>query len=75
MSREEFDEKIDLIMEESGVEIDESRALVADSIQYISLIGGIEENFNVTLPDYFLAYSSVSNVDEFLAELYTFVNE
>lgn len=52
--------KVEKIFEENGVNITDPESLEnIDSIQYVTIIVEIEQLFNITLPDYFLAENAL----------------
>ena len=64
MTREEFNEIMDELFEEAGLEI-ENNECEADSITYMALITTIEEELDIELPDEFLVLDSLKNIELF----------
>lgn len=73
MDRSEFESKIMEILEEAGISYKEKYELEASSLQYIMVISGIEEEFEIDLPDEFFAYNAISNMDLFMDMVYDLV--
>lgn len=74
MEKERFFQKVMGLMEESGIEIsEETNSLEADSIRYIALICALEEEFDLELPEEFLAFNALQSADQFLESLYEIV--
>lgn len=71
MQKEEFKEKMYQIFEEAGVEAKEKYEIEASSLQYITIITCIEDEFEIELPDEFLAYNGLQNPEEFIDRVYT----
>lgn len=70
MTKENFIERMKELLIDAGIEYVSGDKLSADSIQYISLVSAVEEEFNILLPDEFLNYSLIQNVDVFLDAIY-----
>lgn len=73
MSKKEFEDKMYQILEDVGIEVKEKFELEADSLQYITLISTIEEIFEIELPDEFLEFSVIQNVESFIDSVYELV--
>ncbi len=73
MSREEFDEKMDKLFEEVGMEVVNNEC-EAESFTYMQLISSIEEEFDVELPDQFLVMDSLKNIELFKNMIFELVN-
>ena len=74
ISREKFEVEMEQIFDEVGMVIGKASELVTDSLQYVMLIAAIEDAYSVVLPDEFLAFSNIQNVDVFLDCVYDVVS-
>ena len=74
MKKQEFFDKMMEIFEEIGIEYVSGNKVEADSIQYISLVSSVEDRFEISLPDEFLNFSSIQNVDVFLESIFELVD-
>lgn len=70
MTRDEFNEIIDGLFEEAGIEIDGDNECESDSITYMALITSIEEEFEIELPDEFLVLDSLKNIELFKSMIF-----
>ena len=70
MKREEFNEIMDELFDEAGIEVDENNECEADSLTYMALITSIEEEFDIELPDEFLVMDSLKNIELFKSMIY-----
>ena len=70
MTREEFNETMNELFEEAGIEVDENNECEADSLTYMALITAIEEEFDVELPDEFLVLDSLKNIELFKSMIF-----
>ena len=75
MTKKEFDDRIKEIFEEAGVLVKDACEIEASSLQYIMVVTTIEEEFGIELPDEFLAFSAVQNMQEFIDRVYELVSE
>lgn len=74
VSREKFEAEMEQIFDEVGMVVGKTSELVTDSLQYVMLIAAIEDTYSVVLPDEFLAFSNIQNVDVFLDCVYDVVS-
>lgn len=75
MTRESFQKRMYEIFEEAGVEVKEKYEIEADSLQYIMIISAIEEEFDLELPDEFLAYNGLQNPKEFVERVFELIDK
>lgn len=77
MTKRKIREELEVLFEKNGFNIDEVatiNVLDVDSILYIQLICDIEEKFKFSLPDEFLLFNSLHNVDEIIEVIYNNIN-
>lgn len=72
MSREEFEERMEGLFEEAGMEVTDN-AIEAESIAYMQLITSIEEEFEIELPDQFLVKDSLKNIELFKSLIFELI--
>ena len=66
-------DKIEKILAENGIEIDDEGALLnVDSLGFISTIVGIEQEFDIEFPDEFLEIGKFDRVED-LVRVVTYV--
>lgn len=73
MKKDDFVCKMKELFGDAGIDYIPGERIIADSIQYIMLISSIEENFGILLPDEFMNYSAIQNMDVFLDSIYELV--
>lgn len=52
----------------------ESQHIVLDSLQYVSLLVCIEEDFNIEIPDSYIEYNMLSTFQDYLEMIKTTLN-
>ena len=65
MEWEEFNDTMNELFEEAGIEINDNNEGEADSLSYMALITSIEDEFDIELPDEFLVLDSLKNLELF----------
>lgn len=75
MNKEEFRDRIMELFDEAGITIRDHNELEAESLQYIEFVSAVEDEFEVDLPDEFMAFSAIRNIDVFIDSIYELLEE
>lgn len=73
MNKEEFRSRVFDIFEEAGITVRDNNELEAESLQYIEFVSAVEEEFEIDLPDEFLAFSAIKNIELFIDSIYEYI--